>query len=84
MSQPRSSRPPGPHNQRIVPHLRAEMARARVSQAQLASSTSLSQVALSRRIHGNVPMSVDELFELADALGCPVDALIRAPKAVSA
>lgn len=60
----------------ISRNIRAEMARAGVTQTQLAAALSLSQSAVSRRLAGEADWTVAEVYAVADALGCtPSDLL---------
>ena len=52
----------------VLRNIRAEMARSDYTQAQLAALLGLSQVAVSKRLRGVVPLSVSELLRLADFL----------------
>ena len=64
-------------------NVRAEMARAGVSQIDLAERVGLSQSGLSKRLRGVVPFDVNELDSIATALGVPVVALLPQPEAVA-
>lgn len=64
------------HVERVAGALRAEMARRKVSQSQLAGHLGMSQMAVSRRVSGETPLDIAELFAAADYLGVPVTALL--------
>lgn len=64
-------------------NVRAEMARAGVSQIDLAERVGLSQSGLSKRLRGVVPFDVNELDSIATALGVPVVSLLPQPEAVA-
>ena len=64
-------------------NVRAEMARAGVSQIDLAERVGLSQSGLSKRLRGDVPFDVNELDAIATALGVPVVSLLPQPEAVA-
>lgn len=64
------------HSERVAGAVRAEMARRRVTQGQLAAHLGLSQVAVSRRVLGQTPFDVDELFAAAEFLNVPVTVLL--------
>ena len=64
-------------------NVRAEMARAGVSQIDLAERVGLSQSGLSKRLRGVVPFDVNELDAIATALGVPVVSLLPQPEAVA-
>ncbi|KRQ41405.1 hypothetical protein AOT85_24435 [Mycobacteroides sp. H054] len=59
------------------------MARAKRTQATLAHEVGMRQQALSRRMAGHAPLSVDELARIAEALGVPITALIGSEPAAS-
>lgn len=65
-------------SERVAANVRAELARRRVTQTQLASVLGIPQPAVSRRLGGKVPFSIDELADLAAYLGMPVASLITA------
>lgn len=64
------------HAERVAAEVRAEMGRHRVTQAQLGQVLGLHQMSVSRRLAGEVPFDVDELYKVAVFLGCPVSRLI--------
>jgi transcriptional regulator with XRE-family HTH domain len=57
-------------------NVRAEMARAGISQTALAEKLGVSQAAVSKRLRGEVAFNVDELAKVADALKVPVAVLL--------
>lgn len=57
-------------------NIRAELARAGRTQAQAAEALHMSAMTLSRRLRGDVALSVDELYALADFLDLPVETLL--------
>lgn len=59
----------------------AERVRAGMSRADLAVALGWSLSRLQRRISGDSPLTIDELFEAAAVLGCPVDRLTDSPAA---
>jgi len=59
--------------------IRAEMARQRLSQMQLAERCKRSQPWLSRRLAGEVPLTLDDLDVIAVALGVPAIRLLWPP-----
>jgi transcriptional regulator with XRE-family HTH domain len=62
----------------VSSNLRAEVARRRIPQEQLAARLGMSQQAVSDRLRGRVKMSVDDLGRLADLLGLqPAELLVR-------
>jgi transcriptional regulator with XRE-family HTH domain len=54
---------------RVADEVRANMARARMTQTDLAVVLGLTQSAVSKRLRGKIAFSVDELEKVADALG---------------
>lgn len=62
--------------QRVVANVRAEMARRRCTQEQLAVSLGKTQQFVSRRLNGRVPFTISELDEIAGALEVPLSNLI--------
>jgi len=58
--------------QRVTAEVRAEMARQRKSQTAIAKALNMSQVAVSRRLRGEVDFTVTDLARLADVLGVPL------------
>lgn len=65
---------------RVAGNVRAELARGGVSQSVLARKLQRTQQYVSRRLVGNVPFNVDELDQIAQVLGIPVDAFLRVPE----
>jgi transcriptional regulator with XRE-family HTH domain len=53
----------------VIAEIRAEMARQSVTQTDLAPRAHLSLPALRRRLSGESPLLVSELFDIAGALG---------------
>ena len=60
----------------LNPSIRAEMARAGLTQMQLSQKLGMSQSALSRRLSSDAEWSVGELVALADILGVPAARLL--------
>jgi transcriptional regulator with XRE-family HTH domain len=60
----------------VAGQVRAEMARHRVTQAQLAPLVGLHPMSLSRRLSGDVPFDVLELYTIAEHLGVRVADLL--------
>jgi hypothetical protein len=63
----------------VIAEIRAEMARQQVTQVELAPRTRLSLAALRRRLAGESPLLVSELFDIAKALRVPVSRLVDCP-----
>jgi len=64
-------------------NVRAEMARRKVSQQQIAAALNLSQAAISKRLAGVVPWDVNELVTVATALEVPLSTLLDTSEAVA-
>lgn len=64
------------HGKRVADNTRAEMARRGQTQTSLAIAVDMTQQALSRRLSGRTPFTIDELAKVADVLGVSVTALI--------
>ena len=60
----------------VASAVRAELARAGVSQATAAAWIGVTQPAMSARLHARVPFTVDELHAMAEGLGLPVETLL--------
>lgn len=76
MTTPAPTAPPGPTASDVSAIVRAEVARRRVSGAALAESLGLTQTAMSRRLRGVTPFSVDELVKVARVLDMPAAELL--------
>ncbi len=61
----------------VVRNIRVEMARHDLTQAQLAERLGISQVAVSKRLRGVVPISVAELLRVAELLNVSAADLLR-------
>jgi transcriptional regulator with XRE-family HTH domain len=57
-------------------NVRAEMARRRISQQQLANHLGVSQGAISKRLAGTVPFDVNEVGAIAELLGVHISDLL--------
>jgi predicted transcriptional regulator len=62
----------------VAANVRAECARQRVTQAELATLLNLSQAAVSRRLSGAVAFELDELHAVAERLSLQVEQLVKA------
>lgn len=60
----------------VASAVRAEMARRGLRQVDLAVMLQLSQAAVSRKVHGEIPFSVAEVYEIADEFGVDVHELM--------
>lgn len=72
------ARTPG---QETAESLRIELARHRKSGRQLAAAVGWSAATASRRLNGEYPLTVDELYACASFLGVPPASLLPAPEA---
>ncbi|AYN58663.1 helix-turn-helix DNA-binding protein [Arthrobacter phage Ryan] len=63
-------------SERVAANVRAEAARAKLSQKHIAVALGLSQSSANRRWLGVTPINVDELYALADSFGVPVTTLL--------
>ena len=64
----------------VAEEVRALMGRRRVSGTRLAKALGMSQSALSRRLNGEHPFDIDELFAVAEHFGVAITALFGRPK----
>ena len=64
------------HNEYVSREIRAEMARQRISQLQLAERLGWSRAALSRRLTGGTGWSIDEADKVAEILGVDLRMLV--------
>ena len=71
---------PMTYNESAAAEVRAEMARQRLSQTDLATTLNWTQVFLSRRLTGTVAFSTDEIERVASALGVPLGQLVAPAK----
>lgn len=68
--------PSDSHAQRVAANVRAEMARSKRTQAALAHDIGMKQQALSRRLAGITPFTIDELGRIAEVLEVPLHGLV--------
>lgn len=73
---------PESFSQTVGATVRAELARRRITQRQLATVLGIAQTQVSRRLAGEVAFNVDELAVVAEFLGLPVAALLAGQPAV--
>ena len=64
------------YNEHVSAEIRAEMARQRIGQSELASRLDWTRNKLSRRLSDQTRWSVDEVDEVAQALGVPLPVLV--------
>lgn len=62
--------------EQVAANARAEMARHGVSQTELAAALGIKQQSISRRLAGKTPITVDEAFAIANALGVPASQIL--------
>lgn len=67
--------------QHVASAVRAESARRRVSQGDIATALDLSRTSVNRRLSGEVAFDVEELGKVADLLDVPLAALLPSDKA---
>ena len=65
------------YSQAVAAEVRAEVARQRRSQGDLAAKMGWKQPYISRRLVGEVAFDIDELARLADELGVPLEQFTR-------
>jgi transcriptional regulator with XRE-family HTH domain len=63
-------------NRQVGELIHHAMWRQRMTQAQVAEALGITQPALSKKIRGSRPWSVDELLRVAEVLGVPVESLL--------
>jgi transcriptional regulator with XRE-family HTH domain len=63
-------------NEAVAANIRAESARRRVRQSDLAEAVGLSQATISRKLSGQVPLTIDEVYAVAEVLHVPVHVLV--------
>ena len=68
----------------VASSVRAECARQRVTQRDIARKLEVSHTAINRRMMGIVPFDVEELAKIADLLGLSIADLIPADTKASA
>lgn len=74
----------GPLNERVVEAIRAEMSRQRVSQAWLGKMLGHDQAYVSWRLLGKTQLRLNEVEEIAQVLGVPLDLLLLADSPLAA
>ncbi len=67
----------------VAANLRAEIARQRKRQADLAELWGMSEMAVSRRLTGRTPIATEQLLVAAEWLGLTPAALLRASEEAS-
>jgi len=60
----------------VAANIRAEMARQGYTQSRFAEKLSKTQAYLSRRLTGQVSFTIDEIYEIAEALSVPARDLL--------
>lgn len=63
-------------SQRVAANVRAEAARLKMSQRDIADALGISQSSANRRYLGVTPIDVEELYTLADSFGVEVTRLL--------
>ena len=70
-------------NDSVTAEIRAEMGRQKISQVELARRLNCAQSQLSRRLQGLIPLSTDDIQQIAEALGIPLSQLMSPRQAAS-
>jgi len=65
---------------RFAPDIRAELARRGLSQEQFAAQLGEQQWWISKRLTGHVPVRVEDLERIADALGMPASTFLSSER----
>ncbi len=68
-----------PLSRRVAATVRAELARKRMLQRELAEALGISTAQVSERLADNTPFRLDELDPIAEFLGLPVADLVAPP-----
>lgn len=76
------SEPREPH-ELVAAEVRAEMARQRITQTEMARRLGTNQAFINRRLVGEVPFNITTLAKIGDVLGVPVTHFMPPVKAVS-
>jgi transcriptional regulator with XRE-family HTH domain len=71
-------------SRQVAGEVRAVLARRQISGKQLASQLGMSQFAISRRLRGETPFSIDELAASAEFLGVPLTELLPSSEELTA
>lgn len=64
----------------IAAEIRAELARQKRTQKDLAEAIHISEVGVSRRLSGVTPLDVNEVYAIAEWLGVPVEQFLAAER----
>jgi len=64
-------------NAQVAAEIRAELARANITQADFAARCGMTASSFSRRMSGDIPWNTDELELVAKELGLPIDQLMN-------
>lgn len=68
----------------ILANVKAEMARRRVTQSDVADALGITAAGVSARFHGRTPLRVEELITIADLLKVNVAFLVTEPATAAA
>ncbi|WP_328856854.1 helix-turn-helix domain-containing protein [Williamsia herbipolensis] len=66
-----------PRRSAVAANVRAELARRQVTVAELATRLQVGRSSIFRRLNGDLPWTVDELWSVADTLEVPIARLIE-------
>lgn len=67
---------PATMTETAISTIRAEIARRKISQSRLARDLGMSRTALSRRMNGDLPLTLDTIEAIADLLDIPAMKLL--------
>lgn len=70
-------------DQQVAANVRAELARAGISQSTIADSLGITKSGVSRRMQGRISFRVSELCAIADLIGIPVHVLLAKDNAAA-
>lgn len=68
----------------LVGEIRAEMARQKLTLANVTQATDISRTSLSRKLNGSYEFTIKELFQISTFLGVPFSELLRRAEQVAA
>jgi transcriptional regulator with XRE-family HTH domain len=74
---------PTPARDRVAGNIRAEMARNRLTQSDLAVVLGKSQQSVSKKLRGRIPFDLDEIETLAQHFGIPIEQIVKDPVGVN-
>jgi DNA-binding Xre family transcriptional regulator len=69
--------------EKVAGEVRAAMARKRITAAALSAQVDISKAALSRKLNAKACITIDELLDIAEALGVDAGELLTAARAAA-